>query len=190
MKEQTRLPLAPSYNTLFDNIDKTVNCGSYIKRTAIVLKAITIAGLPMDDMPCVDVYDVNGVVFSSHIGDLPTGACTWNQEFGDGFFRLDCGILGDFAVLCRFGGEQASNKDKTTLIFKYHNSTGLSPMLYIRLFYTHQIIFSLSGLRRNHRGTGPLCGRESSVRWRHWRGGFPDAPSVRHRYQSSPVGAC
>lgn len=147
MKEHTRLPLAPSYGTLFDNIDKTVNIGCYGRRTAIILKAITIAGLPMDDMPCVDVYDVNGVVFSSHMGSLPTGACTWNQEFGDGFFRLDCEVLGDFAVLCRFGGEQASNKDKTTLIYKYHNSTGPHTIYTFFLLHIHHVFFSLSSLR-------------------------------------------
>eukprot|EP01036_Dinobryon_divergens_P029179 gene29179-38245_t len=33
-------------------------------------------------------------------------------------------ILGDFSIICRFGGHLASTKDKSTLIFKYQNSTG------------------------------------------------------------------
>jgi hypothetical protein len=57
-------------------------------------------------------------------GDKLIGQCTWDDEYGDGFFRISRPILGDFALICRFGGELATNKDKSTLIFKYQNSTG------------------------------------------------------------------
>ena len=33
-------------------------------------------------------------------------------------------FLGDFSVMCRFGGHHAMTRDKTTLIFKYQNNTG------------------------------------------------------------------
>ena len=50
--------------------------------------------------------------------------CTWNGDYGDGFYRISQDILGDFSIICRFGGHLASTKDKSTLIFKYQNSTG------------------------------------------------------------------
>ncbi len=78
----------------------------------------------MDEIPCVELYDLNGLVFASHTGYKHTNDCTWNSEYGDGFFRVSRDILGDFALICRFGGHLATNKDKSTLIFKYQNSTG------------------------------------------------------------------
>ena len=33
-------------------------------------------------------------------------------------------IIGDFSVMCRFGGSHAMIRDKSTLIFRYQNSTG------------------------------------------------------------------
>jgi len=55
--------------------------------------------------------------------------CTWNGDFGDGFYRVSQPVLGDFSVICRFGGDLAATKDKTTLIFKYQNSTGIMASL-------------------------------------------------------------
>lgn len=88
------------------------------------LKTITIAGLPVDDIPCIEVWDINGVIFSSHIGQKPANTCTWNDEYADGFYKVEKDVIGDFSVICRFGGHLATTKDKSTLIFKYQNSTG------------------------------------------------------------------
>lgn len=52
--------------------------------------------------------------------------CSWSAEYGDGFYRVGMDIIGDFSVMCRFGGSHALTRDKTTLIFKYQNSTGFS----------------------------------------------------------------
>lgn len=53
-----------------------------------------------------------------------TSMCTWDSEYGDGYFQIDQNILGDFAIICKFGGQLANSKDKSTLIFKYQNTTG------------------------------------------------------------------
>ncbi len=50
--------------------------------------------------------------------------CTWDSEYGDGYFQVDQNILGDFAIICKFGGQLANSKDKSTIIFKYQNTTG------------------------------------------------------------------
>jgi hypothetical protein len=76
---------------------------------------------------------MNGIVFNSHTGWKSTNKCTWSSEYGDGFFRVSHDILGDFSVMCRFGGHHAMTRDKTTLIFKYQNSTGNVFILSINL---------------------------------------------------------
>jgi hypothetical protein len=79
----------------------------------------------VDEIPCVEVWDMSGLVYSSHRGDsFSTSRCSWSAEFGDGFYRVGTDIIGDFSVMCRFGGSHALTRDKTTLIFKYQNSTG------------------------------------------------------------------
>lgn len=118
--------LAPSYRILFENIDRAVDAGGYPNRKPLHLKCLAISGLPVDEIPCLEVWDVNGLVFNSHNGWKSTNKCTWSSEYGDGFFRVSQDILGDFSVMCRFGGTHAMTRDKTTLIFKYQNSTGLN----------------------------------------------------------------
>jgi hypothetical protein len=80
----------------------------------------------LEEIPCVEVWDINGIIFSSHNGWNPDSSCTWNADYGDGFFKVSKFILGDFSVICRFGGNLANTKDKSTLIFKYQNTTGNS----------------------------------------------------------------
>ena len=116
--------LAPSYRILFENVDKTVDTGGYPNRHPVHLKCLAISGLPVDEIPCVEVWDMHGLVFNSHAGWKSTNKCTWSSEYGDGFFRVSHDILGDFSVMCRFGGHHALTRDKTTLIFKYQNNTG------------------------------------------------------------------
>lgn len=116
--------LAPSYRNLFINVDKTVDHDGFKNIESKFLRTITVAGLPVDDIPCIEVWDINGIIFSSHNGSKPSPSCTWNEEYSDGFYRVEKFVLGDFSITCRFGGQLAINKDKSTLIFKYQNSTG------------------------------------------------------------------
>jgi len=137
LKEDPSHSLAPSYRTLFDNVDQTVDLQGYKNIYPLHLKTISIAGLPCEDVPCVEVWDSSGKIFSSHVGWKQTNMCTWNSEFGDGFFRVSQNILGDFAVICRFGGRLAHTKDKSTLIFKYQNNTGwLTNIKFIHQIHT------------------------------------------------------
>jgi hypothetical protein len=84
-------------------------------------------------MPCVEIWDMNGLVFTSHNGLESKDICTWSAEYGDGSFQVSHDILGVFAVICRFGANQALKKDVTTLIFTYQNSTAFLPCEVVEL---------------------------------------------------------
>ena len=123
--------LNPSYRILFENVDKAVEQGDYPNPFPLHLKCLAISSLPVEDVPCVEVWDRRGLVFSSHAGDAPVAdRSNWSAEFGDGFFHVDSDIVGDFSVMCRFGGSHALIRDKSTLIFRYQNSTGLDICYY------------------------------------------------------------
>lgn len=105
-------------------MDNTVDHGGYLNHDAIILKTITVAGLPLDDVPVVELWDSSGRIFISHNGWKPSKMCTWDNEHGDGFFRASGRILGDFLIICRFGGDMASKRDLSTVIFQYQDNTG------------------------------------------------------------------
>ena len=125
--------LAPSYQLLFRNIDAFFHSHlspslgaathSFLANERYsFLKVITVSGLPVEEMPCVEVFDLTGVVFHSHSEENNRLMCRWSNDDGDGFFRVAKHLHGDFSVVCRFGGRLADKKDKSTLIFKYQNN--------------------------------------------------------------------
>ncbi len=117
--------LAPSYSNLFVNVDKIIERNGYLNNDPLYLKTITISGLNVEEAPCFEIWDGSGLRYSSHIGfHTDSTSCSWNSESGDGFFKISQYIVGDFSVVCRFGGHLATTKDKSTLIFKYQNTTG------------------------------------------------------------------
>lgn len=116
--------LAASYSNLFKNVDKVIDRDGFINDGPLFLKSITIVGLALEDTPCLEVWDASGLTYTSHAGLNVDRSCSWNSESGDGFFRVSQYVIGDFSVVCRFGGQAAATKDKSTLIFKYQNSTG------------------------------------------------------------------
>ena len=70
---------------------------------------------------------MNGPLFCSYDGNSPRDDCTWFADYGDGKFNIEKVILGDFSILCRFGGRHAMTRDRTTLILKYQNCTAFLP---------------------------------------------------------------
>lgn len=118
----------PSFAQLFTNIDTIVHQGRYSNPSALFLKSIAISGLPVDELPCLEVWDCNGCLYSSHVQWRPHANCTWNGEYGDGLYIVSTSVLGDFSIMCRFGGQHAMTRDKTTVLFKYQNNTGKAPL--------------------------------------------------------------
>ena len=130
--------IPPTLKTLFCNFDAMVECGGAIQRERLVLRAVTLQGLPVEDMPRVDIWDERGLVFSSHGGksggdrDSEDGnnnpneqkekTMKWADE--DAYYRVNKIILGDFLLLCRFGGQYAHDTDDPTkVILRYRNNT-------------------------------------------------------------------
>lgn len=127
--ETSTMPvLAPSYRQFFDNIDSSMDMeGEDTSPKRLHLKSLTVAGLPVDDKPCVEVLTPDGIVFSSYpLNGVPVNKkeSIWSSEFGDGIFRIGQDIIGDFSIICRFGGTHLKTRDHTTLIFKYQHNTG------------------------------------------------------------------
>jgi hypothetical protein len=59
------------------------------------LKTITIAGLPVEEIPCVEVYDLSGKVI---VFGVVVGGYLWNGEGGDTVctqLALECCVSGD-----------------------------------------------------------------------------------------------
>lgn len=58
--------LPPSIHTVFRNFDTAVDLGAYLNRKALWLDAIALQGVPVEDRPCLDVWDGTGQhVYSS-----------------------------------------------------------------------------------------------------------------------------
>lgn len=65
--EKVLKDLPASLHTVFRNFDNAVELGEYLNRKPLLLKAIAIQGVPVEDRPCIDVWDATGThVYSSH----------------------------------------------------------------------------------------------------------------------------
>eukprot|EP00605_Chrysophyceae_sp_TOSAG23-4_P001859 GSChrysophyteH1.ASY1.ANO1.2051.1 assembled CDS len=126
---EIKASLAPSYRILFDNMDKIVDrcITRRFQHRPVHLKSLTISGLPVDEIPCVEIWDLTGQVYISHqnFKVKNTEDKTWSSDYGDGIFRIAADILGDFSIMVRFGGAHAMKRDHSTIIFKYHNHSGV-----------------------------------------------------------------
>jgi hypothetical protein len=49
-----------------------------------------------------NVVHARSQVFGSHASNRHTSMCTWDAEYGDGYFSVGQNILGDFTVVCRY----------------------------------------------------------------------------------------
>lgn len=143
--EKVLSELPASLVTFFHNFDSAVELGDYLNRKPLLLKAIAIQGIPVENRPCIDIWDGTGShVYSSHPGvwnDLSAkdgddsvpqgqnietshrrGMSQWVED--EGFYRVNCLLQGDFCLLCRFGGPFAQDAtDTTKILFRYANST-------------------------------------------------------------------
>lgn len=114
--------LPASLQTFFGNFDSAIELGRYVNRQPLLLRAIALQGMPVEDQPCLDLYNARGEhVYSSHAEHAPTSQ--WVEE--EGFYRVNTVLEGDFCLLCRFGGDHAGDEaDASKIIFRYANTTG------------------------------------------------------------------
>ena len=123
--------IPPSLKQFFRNFDDCCELQGFPNPEPLVLKSIAISGVPVDDIPCIDIWSSSSQVYTS-AGDGPGEGGDdgvdderqhWDEE--EGFFKVDLPLLGDFVILCRFGGEYANDvNDPTKVLFRYANSTG------------------------------------------------------------------
>jgi Subunit CCDC53 of WASH complex len=121
--------LPASLHVLLRHFDTALKLGGYLNRKPLLLKAIALQGIPVEDRPCLDLWDASGQhVYSSHPhvwsnqnGDMDRSS-QWMDE--EGFFRVNRIVQGDFCLLCRFGGIYAQDTtDVSKVLFRYANST-------------------------------------------------------------------
>jgi hypothetical protein len=120
----------PSLKTLFVNFNSLVECGGAIRKEKLLLRAVTLQGLPVEDMPRVDIWDKGGLIFSSHDDEKREEVDEKDDKISniwaddDAFYRVNKRVLGDFLLLARFGGEFAHDTDDPTkVILRYANNT-------------------------------------------------------------------
>ena len=62
-KEATITPLL---QTLFQNFDSLLDFGCNVRQEPMILRAITLQGIPVESLPRLDLWDTQGCIFSSH----------------------------------------------------------------------------------------------------------------------------
>lgn len=78
--------------------------------------------VPVEDMPCIDIWDAaNEKVYSS--ASAPDASKEWQDE--SGVYRdISARLLGDFVLICRFGGKYARDEaDPSKILFRYVGNT-------------------------------------------------------------------
>jgi hypothetical protein len=128
--------IPPSLKLFFGQFDRVLQLGGFLNRKPLLLRAIMIQGVPVEDQPCIDIWDSSQQhVYSSH---PPVSTSTprnnkkpisqWVDE--EGFYRINAVLDGEFLVLCRFGGDPAQLSkernvhDPSRILFRYTNTTG------------------------------------------------------------------
>jgi hypothetical protein len=132
----------PSLRRFFYQFDEVIYNGGFLNRKPLLLKAIALQGLPVEDEPCIDIWDSSKRhVFSSHPEMWPDDPNLQSQSHQfdsnsrpiskwldeDGFYKVNILLDGDFLLLCRFGGDfaqETSVHDPTKILFRYANNTG------------------------------------------------------------------
>jgi len=125
--------LPASLRTFFDNFDRMVELKRCINTKPLLLRAITLQGIPVEEKPCLEIYEYSAdsssssssqgdgqqqhrLVYSSHRPVKSDTVCgSDSQEFcrqqssqwaeEEGFYNVNCVLKGDFLLRCRFGGD-------------------------------------------------------------------------------------
>lgn len=114
--------IPPSLVTFFRNFDSCLQLGTVMNPKPLLLRAIAVQGVPVDDKPCIDIWDSSSQhhVYASNDND---SLSQWADE--EGFYRVNRVLEGDFVLLCRFGGPYMDEtNDPSKVLFRYANTTG------------------------------------------------------------------
>ena len=139
-KQDVASLIPPSLLQLFHNFDDLIELRAWPNPQSLRLRAITLTGVPVDDLPVVEIWDgATGRVYSSHDSNTATNdddgvaddssktrlfgePAQWTDE--EGFYLIDKPLRSEFTILCRFGGTVADDAyDPTKILFRYINHT-------------------------------------------------------------------
>ena len=114
--------IPPSLRQFFSNFDELVARKHYPYPEPLMLHSIHLQGVPVDDMPCVDIFEYGDVIkqqiYLSH-DDISLNE--WDDE--EGIYNIGQILSQDFTLVCRFGGEFAGDdQDPSKILFRYVNS--------------------------------------------------------------------
>ncbi|KAL3809258.1 LOW QUALITY PROTEIN: hypothetical protein ACHAXA_007325 [Cyclostephanos tholiformis] len=126
--------IPPSLRQFFRNFDEVVNMRQFPHPEPLLLRSIELQGVPVDDMPCVDIWEHGDVlrrrIYSSHKNDGDTDGGRndstlqlnkWDKE--EGSYTVGELLSQDFTLVCRFGGEFANDgDDPSKVLFRYVNN--------------------------------------------------------------------
>ena len=115
----------PSIHRFFRNFDIALDMGSFPASEPLLLKYILVRGMPVEDLPCIDLWDSpRGQFFASYLE--PEANKAWEGEDGRGLYRVGQVLSGDFYIICRFGGAWSGfTRDPSKILFRYANSTAV-----------------------------------------------------------------
>ena len=92
--------IPPSLILFFRNFDSCIQLSQVMNPKPLLLRAIAVQGVPVDDKPCIDIWNAQQEhVYASNQDD---SLSQWADE--EGFYRVNQVLEGDFLLLCRFGG--------------------------------------------------------------------------------------
>jgi len=135
--------IPPSLRQFFNNFDTLIQLKHYPYPSSIILQSIQLSGVPVDDMPCIDIYEFGNtakqLVYSSHsasgVGHSNNNSGSddenssqedmnklnkWYDE--EGIYNIGQLLIQDFTLVCRFGGEfQYDTDDPSKVLFRYVN---------------------------------------------------------------------
>eukprot|EP00804_Cyclotella_cryptica_P000890 CCRYP_001117-RB/>CCRYP_001117-RB protein AED:0.15 eAED:0.22 QI:0/1/0.78/1/1/0.92/14/0/3367 len=115
--------IPPSLRQFFRNFDEVVELKRYPHPEPLLLQCVRLQGVPVDDMPCIDIWEHGDVarhqVYSSHDN---VELNEWDDD--EGSYNIGQILNRDFTLVCRFGGKFAQDADDPTkVLFRYVNST-------------------------------------------------------------------
>ena len=98
--------IPPSLKNFFYNFDCFVEYGTFpllhpnSSHHRLLLRAITIQGVPVEDMPVLDIYDSKSNLIYTSISSIDVGTDDWGDE--EGFYKINTKLTKDFCIICRF----------------------------------------------------------------------------------------
>ena len=124
--------IPPSLLQLFRNFDDLVDLQTWPNPQPLRLRAVTMQGVPVDDLPVVEIWSgAKGRIYNSHENDcrefqselgLRGASAQWGCDNEEGFYLVDKDIQGEFTITCRFGGGYADDThDPARILFRVTN---------------------------------------------------------------------